>query len=36
VATGERFVATDRTTRRVSISFSPDKQRERGLSGDVT
>jgi tRNA(Ile)-lysidine synthase len=36
VATGERFAATPATTRRVSMIFSPDPQRERGGSGDVT
>jgi tRNA(Ile)-lysidine synthase len=36
VGAGERFVATAATTRRVTITFSPDKQRQRGLSGDVT
>jgi tRNA(Ile)-lysidine synthase len=36
VATGERFAATAGTKRRVTMTFSPDKQRERGSSGDVT
>jgi tRNA(Ile)-lysidine synthase len=35
VATGERFVATPATTRRVAMTFSPHQQRERGWSGDV-
>jgi tRNA(Ile)-lysidine synthase len=36
VATGERFVATPATTRPVAMTFSPDQQRGRGWSGDVT
>ena len=36
VATGERFAATTSTKRRVAMSFSPEEQRKRGSSGDVT
>jgi tRNA(Ile)-lysidine synthase len=36
VATGERFAATPATKHRIRMNFSPDQQRERGWSGDVT